>query len=261
MQVKNLHKLKDWEDYYTKHAPLQVKSGFFNSYDIFLCDSLIAKHIPKFKGIKEKPLICEIGSGDGKLLKKFALMLNREPLGIEYSKKAAKVAEKNGVKTIVADAFDKKFTTKFKNRFDVVFSYGFVEHIIPPEKAIDLHLELVKPGGYFIVQIPRFKGFNFLRLKLFRPDLIKNHNLEIMDEEVLGKLCKNPNVKKIYCGNYGTLKLRLPMENKDYKYYLLKLICSLDYILNPTLRMLFGTKGFETRLFSPSVMFIGQKKK
>lgn len=263
MKVKNLHKLQDWENYYSDNIPLQVKlkAGLFTSYDIFLCDSILEKYIPRYNGqLKSQPTICEIGSGNGKLVKKIAELLGYKPYGIEYSKEAAEISKKNGVDVFVGDAFDKKVANKFKNRFDAVFSYGFVEHIIPPEKAIKLHLSLVKPGGYFIIQIPRFKGFNFLRLKFFRPDLLKNHNLDIMNEDVLEKLCRLPNVKKIYCRNYGTFKLRLPMDKKNFKYYLLKGICSLDYILNPMLRLLFGSKGFETNFFSPSVMFIGKRK-
>lgn len=264
MNIKNLHEPEDWEKYYRSHAPLQIKlqSGIFTSYDIFLCDYLIHKYLPKYNGpLKKQPVICEIGSGDGKLIKKIAKMNGYKPYGIEYSKKAQQRSEKIGVDVFFSDVFDKKVLNKFKNHFDAVFSYGFVEHIIPPEKAIKLHFDLVKPGGYVIIQIPRFKAFNYLRLKLFRPDLIKNHNLEIMNEDVLSKLCKDPGIKQIYCKNYGTFKMRVPMEKKDFRYKVLKTICYLDYVLNPTFRLLFGTQGFETYLFSPSVMFIGQKKK
>ena len=52
-------------------------------------------------------------------------------------------------------------TQKIKNYFDIVLSYGFIEHILPPEKAIQLHLDLVKKGGYIVIQLPRFKGYNY----------------------------------------------------------------------------------------------------
>lgn len=264
MNVKNLHGLDYWEGYYKNHPPLQVKlkSGIFTSYDIYLCDYLIKKYLPKYLGpVNKQPVICEIGSGDGLLIKKIANLVNYKPYGIEYSKSAVKKAKKNGVEAYPADAFDPTVKKKFKNKFDAVFSYGFIEHILPVEKAINLHLDLVKPGGYVIIQIPRFRGFNFWRLKLFRPDLIENHNLTIMNGKTLERICKNPQLKKIYCKNYGTFKLRLPMDKKNTKYYVLKTICMLDYILNPAFRIFFGNKGFETYLFSPSVMYIGQKKK
>lgn len=264
MQIKNLHKKKYWDGYYAGEKLIKVKSkaGIFSSYDIYLCDNIIQKNIPHSTNDKNKKKIMEIGSGDGKLLKKIADLLNFTPYGIEYSKEGAKQAAKKGVKTIIGDAFDEKIQKKYRNYFDLVFSYGFVEHIIPVDKAIKLHLNYVKPGGYFIIQIPRFKKFNYLRVKFFMPELIPAHNLTIMEDDVLEKLCKIKNVRKIYCGNYGTYKLRLPMvDTKNVKYYLLKTFCSLEFIFNPLCRLLFKEKGFETKLFSPAVMFIGKKIK
>lgn len=265
MEIKNLHKKKYWDGYYAgeKLIKVKTKAGLFSSYDIYLCDTIIQKNIPHNNDLKKGgEKICEIGSGDGKLVKKLADLLNFAPYGIEYSKEGANQAKKLGVKTIVGDAFDEKIQKKYRNYFDLVFSYGFVEHIMPVEKAIRLHMKYVKPGGYFIVQIPRFKKFNYLRVKFFMPELIPAHNLTIMEEEVLGKLCNMKNVEKIYCSNYGTYKLRLPMlDTRNTKYYLLKVLCSFENILNPVCRILFGDAGFETRLFSPAVMFIGKKIK
>lgn len=263
MKVANKYKQKGWENFYTGERKIHIKpkAGLFTSYDIFLCDSIIAKHVPSFSNqSKQKPKITEIGSGDGKLLKKFAEMLNMEPTGIEYSKEAAKIARKNGIKTIVADAFDKKFLEKYKNHFDVVFSYGFLEHILPPEKAAKIHYDILKPGGYVIIQIPRFKGFNLLKVKFLRPNLIPLHNLSVMNEDKLEKACKDPRIEKIFCKNYGTFKFRFPMDEKNFKYQLLKMACYLEYFLNPCFRILFGDRGFETYPLSPAVMFIGRKK-
>lgn len=260
MKVSNKYKKSTWEDWYSGERKIHIKpkGGFFTSYDIYLCDSLIQRYIPRFSHRNAK--ICEIGSGDGKLLKKFASMFGCQPLGVEYSKEAAKEAAKNGVKTIVTDVFNKTFLKKYKNYFDVVFSYGFIEHIIPPEKAVKIHYDILKPGGYVVIQIPRFRGFNLLKIKFLRPDFIPLHNLNIMNEDVLEVVCQSPNIEKLFCKNYGTFKFRFPMEKKSIKYYLLRTICYLEYIINPVLRILFSDKGFETYSFSPAVMFIGRKK-
>ena len=263
MKFSNKYDKSVWENFYTGERKIHIKpkAGLFTSYDVFLCDSIITKHIPSFSSYKkQKPKITEIGSGDGKLLKKFADMLKMEPTGIEYSKEAARIAEKNGIKTIVADAFDKKFLAKYKNHFDVVFSYGFLEHILPPEKAAKIHYDILKPGGYVIIQIPRFKGFNLFKVKFLRPDLVPLHNFNVMNEDKLAKACKDPRIEKIFCKNYGTFKFRFPMDKKNFRYYLLKTICYLEYLLNPCFRILFGDRGFETYPFSPAVMFIGRKK-
>lgn len=264
MKVKNLQKEKYWSTYYAVEKKISVKpsSGLFGSYDLYLCDTLLQNHIPSFTASRIKnPKICEIGSGDGKLLVKLARMFSAKPYGIEYSPEAAIKSRKLDVTAIISDVFAPAILKKYKNYFDIVFSYGFIEHIMPPNKAIKLHIDLTKPGGYVVVQIPRFKGFNRWRINFFRPDLVEGHNMDIMEADILKKLCKDPRIEKIYCANYGTYKIRIPMETKNYKYYMLKALCTLEYALSPLCRLLFGTKGYETYTFSPAVMFIGKKIK
>lgn len=262
MNIKNLHVLRYWSKYYTANKTVAIKQnvGLFTSYDIYLCDEILKKYLPNFSNAKKKThTMCEIGSGEGKLLVKFARMFHCIPYGIEYAKDVAVKSKKLGVHTIIGNAFSSSLTKRYHNFFDIVFSYGFIEHILPPTKAVQLHVDLVKSGGYFVIQIPRFVGFNWWRIKFFRPDLIAGHNMTIMESEILEKLCSNPKIQKIYCGNYGTYKLRIPIGVYTPKYYLLNVICLVEYILNPILRLLFGAKGFETKFFSPAVMFIGKK--
>ena len=259
MATENKYKLEEWDDYYEREKKLHVKikkHGIFKSYDIYLCQEILKQYIP----YDPKRKIVEIGSGDGKLLKDIADLVGGGVTGIEYSKPAAVRAESAGVSTIVGDAFAPELLEQHKEEFDLVYSYGFVEHIIPPRKAIDIHLAILKRGGYFFVQIPRLRKFNWLRCKLFRPSLLDYHNLPLMEVETLEKECLTDRVEKIFCGAYGTLKLRLPMDQKNVRYYILKTICLLEYVLNPLFRILLGRHGFETRLFSPALIFIGRKK-
>lgn len=258
--MENRYSQDVWEDYYKNEKKIHIKpkGGFFQSYDLFLCDSILAKYLPYNNGEKKDMKICEIGFGDGKLLKKIADRFNYQPHGIEYSKEAVKMAEK-GVQGILGDIFDGSLSNQYREAFDIVFSYGFIEHIIPPEKAIQAHLKILKRGGILILQIPRFKKFNWLKARVFRPDLLPLHNLTIMEQEVISALCKKEGIEELFCKNYGTLKLRLPLAKKNIRWYVLKCICSFEYILNPLFRILFGDKGFETKLFSPAIMFIGKK--
>lgn len=262
MKVKNLYKLQNWEDYYSDERKIHIKpkTGIFNSYDIYLCDSILYRYLPHVTSAsRKKSTICEIGSGDGKLVKKIANMLGYTAYGIEFAKKGAMQGKTIGVDTMIGDAFSPAVLKKYKHYFDVVFSYGFIEHIYPPEKAVKLHLDLAKPGGYVVIQIPRFRGFNYWKVKFFRSELLPLHNLSIMNADVLSKICSSKGMKTIFCANYGTVKLRLPMDKKNFRYYLLKITCLFEYILNPLLRLVYKDKGYETNYFSPAVMFIGQK--
>jgi len=258
MEVENKYELKDWDEYYSFERKIVIKptEGFFCFYDIYLCDKILERYLPKNNNSLEKLKICEIGCGDGKLIKKLAEKFNYEPYGIEYSKPAVSEARKRGVTVIEGNVFNKDLIKKYLKFFDIIYSYGFIEHINPPEKAIDVHLALLKDGGYFFIQIPRFKGFNYWKVKFFRPDLLRLHNLEIMEEEKLRFICKRENVEELFCRNYGTFKLRVPMNKKNLKYYILRVLCVFEYLLSPLFRIIFSQRGFETKLFSPAVIFI-----
>jgi len=264
MEIKNKYELKDWDKYYDTERKIHIKPkrGFFSFYDIFLCDSILEKYLPKYNdNPNQRPRICEIGSGDGRLVKKIAHLLGYNPFGIEYSKSGARAAQLEGVETVIGDAFDKNLLEKYFETFDIVFSYGFIEHIYPPQKAVNIHLSMLKKGGYFFIQIPRLRGFNYWKAKIFRPDLLPLHNLKLMEEEAMREACQREDVEEIFCRKYGTLKLRVPTEYKNIRWYIIKLLSLVELTLSPALRLMFGRRGFETKLFSPSVIFIGRKIK
>ncbi len=256
--MENKHSVENWNRYYAKERKTDIRPKA-NAYDIFLCDSIFERYLPFNRGHKEDVKICEVGSGDGRLLKKIADKFNYQPFGIEYSTEPIQEAKQRGITVIHGDTFDQAILKEYEEHFDIVFSYGFIEHIIPPEKAIQAHLKILKKGGILVLQIPRFKKFNWLKAKIFRPDLLPLHNLAIMEQEVLSELGKKEGIQEIFCRNYGTFKLRIPMAQKNIRWYILKAICSLEYILNPMCRFFFKDKGFETRLLSSAVMFIGRK--
>lgn len=262
MEINDIWGHDSWEKFYRTQRMIQIKplTGFFASYDIFLCDSILEKYLPKYsKSQKKKLKICEIGCGDGRMVKKIADKFNYAPYGVEYSKTAAKQSRRIGVNVIEGDVFSKALNKKYANYFDIIYSYGFIEHIIPPENAIKTHLNLLKKNGTLVIQIPRFKGFTYWKVKIFRPSLFPLHNLEIMESEKIHSLMKKFKCRELICKNYGTFKLRLPPERKDFSYYVLKAINLLDYIINPLLRLFFKDRGFETNFFSPSIIYIGKK--
>ncbi len=261
-ETTNKYSNEMWDDFYSgeRKIHIQPKTGIFASYDLYLCDEILKQYLPKSTG--ETPLkICEIGSGDGKLLKKLSKIFGYQPTGLEYAQEWVNQGIANGVPTFLCDAFNDEQMSAYENMFDVVYSYGFIEHILPPEKAIRQHLKILKKWGILVLQIPRLKGLNYLKFKFFRPDLIPLHNIDLMEQEILSaEAARFPELEEIFCKNYGTFKIRLPMNSQGFKYYLLKTLTLLEYLLNPLCRFIFWKKGFETRLLSPSIMYIGRKK-
>lgn len=264
METKNKYSQNMRDDYYSgekKHHVQIKKSSFFQSYDIYLCDEILKKYLPKWSK-DHKLKIVELGSGDGKMLKKLWHMFHYDPVGLEYSPEWVKMWLANGVDTKLCDVFDEEDIKPYLNHFDVVFSYWFIEHIIPVEKAITQHLKLLKPGWYLVLQIPRIKRFNYRKFKFFRPDLIPLHNLDLMEDYVVSKHCAwFPELKELFCKKYWTFKIRVPLLKQWRKYHLGKILSYFEYVTNPLLRLLFGKKGCESKTFSPSIIYIWQKTK
>ena len=196
-------KFYSWE----RKIHLLPKWWFFKAYDIFLCDVILEKYLPKSNKSK-KLSICELGSWDWKLIKKIANKYNYEATWLEYSKEWVNQGLNNWVNTVLCDVYDKKKMEKFHNKFDIVFSYWFIEHITPVKKAIEPHLNILKPWWMLIMQIPRLTWLNYYKFKFFRPDLIPLHNLDLMEEEILSKECSQfKNLKEVFCKNYWTFKI------------------------------------------------------
>ncbi|RYD81645.1 MAG: class I SAM-dependent methyltransferase, partial [Sphingobacteriales bacterium] len=50
------------------------------------------------------------------------------------------------------------FEFKPKQQYDVVASFGFIEHFVDYKSVINTHATLVKENGYLIITTPNFKG-------------------------------------------------------------------------------------------------------
>ncbi len=92
----------------------------------------------------------EVGFGDGrwiKLLKAHGV----DAYGIDILENAALQLKGEGFSPVVADA--RRLPIK-ENLFDLVYSFGVVEHFEGTEKAIEEHIRVAKPGGKVIVTVP-----------------------------------------------------------------------------------------------------------
>jgi len=73
-------------------------------------------------------------------------------------------------------------TFKSPIKYDLVCSFGFIEHFENWSEILDKHLELLKTGGRIIIDVPNLNSpvYYFL-YKLFEPSVLRNHVLSSMD--------------------------------------------------------------------------------
>lgn len=109
----------------------------------------------------------------------------------------------NGAK--VGKLFRSDFLTfQPEEKYDVVCSFGFIEHFADTEDILLRHLALLKPGGTLVVSCPNFRGANYaLHLRLDRANLL-NHNLSSMDLGTWERILTANHMRILFQDYYGT---------------------------------------------------------
>ena len=174
-----------------------------NYYSLFT--SLFKKYLPYSKNFT----CLEVGCVPGGFLINFKKIFGYKIYGIDYSDKIdflKKNMSENKIKDYTVWHADLlKF--KAKLRFDVVSSFGMLEHFIDPTPYIIKMTSLLKKGGYLIVEMPNFRNLQYILHYLNDKELLKKHNLKYMDINKLEKLIsKNLHMKPIYAGYFGIIQ-------------------------------------------------------
>jgi SAM-dependent methyltransferase len=163
---------------------------------------------------------------------------------------------------IHADFFDDKFHEEFNEHFDIVVSRGFIEHFTELDDVIEKHLNLLAEGGYLVISIPNLSMRSFYGKfsSIFTKERFELHNLNIMSLKPFTELFERKELLGLFCDYYGTINLRLLSANKKFLVRVLVSICwKLQPLLNPILRLVFRSRGLESKFFSPFLLYIGKK--
>ena len=96
------------------------------------------------------------------------------------------------------------WTHDFKRQFDVVASFGLIEHFENWQELLHRHAQLVKPNGWLVVMVPNFRGViqKFLHGWLDR-DNLAIHNLDSMNPQAWKKIVEPLGFKTNFCGCFG----------------------------------------------------------
>lgn len=88
------------------------------------------------------------------------------------------------------DFINTDFTTfQSKKKYDLVMSFGFIEHFIDWEHVFQKHIDLVADHGYIIIETPSFHGwFQRIPRKWFYRENYNRHNIHSMILEKWEKL-------------------------------------------------------------------------
>lgn len=89
-------------------------------------------------------------------------------------------------------------------QYDVVCSFGFIEHFTNWEEVFQKHMQMVAPGGLLVIETPNFRGFlqNILH-RFLDGENYKRHYIPAMNPQRWKELAEAAGFEVSYCGYFG----------------------------------------------------------
>ena len=207
-----LTEVEFWNNYWA-NCQLPAEVDMELAFDRCLAQA-IKENVPEISGE-----VFEVGCAPGKWLAYMAKTFALTPSGLEYSDAGMKATNRNfeilGLKggEVYTGDFFKMEPCK---QFDVVMSFGFIEHFTDVDEVVDLHLRWLKPGGVLILGVPNFRGVYKVIQGILDQEILDKHNLDIMNLDFFEKLEQRFPIKPLYMDYIGSFEPSLPIAKKKF---------------------------------------------
>jgi SAM-dependent methyltransferase len=197
-----------WEHFWaTTKLPSTIDPGF--AYDRCLAATL-KSHLAGVTGE-----VLEVGCAPGKWLHFLAKELGLKPSGIEYSEAGMKATVKNFQLLGLTDAGSIRAGDFFQitpdKQFDVVMSFGFIEHFTDVDAVVERHLRWVKPGGILVLGVPNMRWIYAAAQRILNQEILDKHNTSIMNLDYFAHLERQFGLSSLFTGYIGSFEPALPI--------------------------------------------------
>lgn len=166
--------------------------------------------------------IFEVGCAPGRWLVWFNKTFGYTAFGCDISRRAAETTRSNfkmnGVPGEIYTADITSGTDLPPHLYDVVVSFGVIEHFADPAAIVQRHVELLKPGGTLILNVPNLAGrINHWLLRAARmQSLIDVHNLTMMNKATFQSFAEQLDLEVCYLDYVGGFDPGLMVYNHSY---------------------------------------------
>ena len=163
--------------------------------------------------------------------------------------------ETNGLKprdvnVIEADLFD----YEVKEPYDMVLSFGLIEHFNDTKAIIESHLQFLKPGGVLFITLPNFKSINGWVQRNFDKENYNKHNISSMDPKLLAAYFTELGLKEVESSYHG--KFTVWLENKAEQSTLAKALVKTIWVAGKVFTRIVPV---ESKALSPYIWVKGVK--
>jgi cyclopropane fatty-acyl-phospholipid synthase-like methyltransferase len=242
---------KTWKSLEGDNALSSFKNSlrrFFKEEALFF--DLIKKHL-KEDGSKT---VIEVGCAPGSFLVAFHKHFKFSVAGVDFAdlsetKKNFESNHLTGYKLYQADFL--KFNPPKK--FDVVSSFGFIEHFTDYERVFKKHLQLLKKDGTLILEVPNFNHLQGFMHRVFDQKNYRRHNTRIMNLKVLGDLCEKHRLRILYLNYYKTIDFWI--DKTDNRSFIKRWLVILFHIGSVLVNSLIN---IPSKNFSPYIVLIAK---
>jgi len=202
--VRSLAPKKFWD---SKWSSFPFRSLPFNPRRRNFRDlhGLFLRNLPRQENLE----FLEIGCYPGRYLWYFNKYFGYQVSGMDYidwcCRDANNLLKNCGVQgeIIQADIFSYEPASPGR-QWDIVASFGFIEHFENSREAVKRHLELLKPGGFLVLVVPNHQGIYGKILKKTFPEIFRAHRI-MSRETILKELQSSGEIEIVEEGYYGRL--------------------------------------------------------
>lgn len=187
---------KFWDQYFNhrEYKPSIIESSLFS--DIF----------DKYLIPGKNKSVLEIGCADSNFLCYLVKKFGYRAHGIDYSDAITRTADLFKFNDLSEPILYKEdfFSWKPDTKYDLVCSFGFIEHFDDINPIIRKHAELIAPGGKLIITLPHFAHVQYILHWLIDRENLRKHNTKIMNLDSIGKAVTRSGLKIKYLSYYKT---------------------------------------------------------
>lgn len=97
--------------------------------------------------------------------------------------------------------------------YDMVLSFGLIEHFNDTKAIIETHLQFLKPGGVLFITLPNFRSVNGWIQHTFDRENYDKHNINCMDPKLLKRYFNELGLAEVESYYHGRFTVWL--ENKS----------------------------------------------
>lgn len=193
----------------------------------------------KYKKFIQNKNVLELGCGMGDFLISAKKLTPKSLEGVEMSSYACEHIAKNHLNVVVHNSNIEKFV--FKRKYDTIFMFQSIEHVIDPVLLIKNCSEILNKGGHLVIETPNYDSWDRLIFNEKWFNYQVPYHTHIFSINSFKEICKNISFKIIKY-NYYKFPNTLTVQFNEHPKWLLIFLWPI-YIVEYFISSIFKSSG------------------